>query len=51
MKSLQETADEGFPCYLLFAGNANLDNPRKDPRSISFMAEMKQQWEHYSATL
>ena len=51
MKWLQVTADEGFPCYPLFEGDAHLDNLRKDPRFISFMAKIKQQWEHYNATL
>ncbi len=51
MKWLQVTADEGFPCYPLFEGDANLDNLRKDPRFISFMTKIKQQWEHYNATL
>ena len=51
MKWLQVTADEGFPCYPLFAGDANLDSLRKDARFISFMANLKQQWEHYKATL
>ncbi len=51
LKWLQVTADEGFPCYPLFEGDTNLDNLRKDPRFISFMANLKQQWEHYNATL
>jgi tetratricopeptide (TPR) repeat protein len=51
MKWLQVTADEGFPCYPLFEGDANLDNLRKDARFISFMTKLKQQWEHYNATL
>jgi len=51
LKWLQVTADEGFPCYPLFEGDANLDNLRKDPRFIAFMANLKQQWEHYNATL
>ena len=51
MKWLQVTADEGFPSYPLFEGDANLDNLRKDPRFISFMAHQKQQWEHFNATL
>jgi serine/threonine protein kinase/Tfp pilus assembly protein PilF len=51
MKWLQVTADEGFPNYPLFEGDAQLDNLRKDPRFIAFMAQQKQQWEHYSATL
>jgi serine/threonine protein kinase/Tfp pilus assembly protein PilF len=51
MKWLQVTADEGFPCYPLFEGDANLDNLRKDARFISFMTKLQQQWEHYNATL
>jgi serine/threonine protein kinase/Flp pilus assembly protein TadD len=51
MKWLQVTADEGFPNYPLFEGDAQLDNLRKDPRFIAFMAQQKQQWEHFSATL
>jgi len=51
MKWLQVTADEGFPNYPLFEGDAQLDNLRKDRRFIAFMAQQKQQWEHFSATL
>jgi tetratricopeptide (TPR) repeat protein len=51
LKWLQVTADEGFPCYPLFEGDTNLDNLRKDPRFISFIDKIKQQWEHYEATL
>jgi len=51
LKWLQVTAEEGFPCYPLFESDANLDNLRNDARFISFMAKLKQQWEHYDATL
>lgn len=51
IKWLQVTADEGFPCYPLFESDANLDSLRKDARFISFMAKLRQQWEHYNATL
>jgi tetratricopeptide (TPR) repeat protein len=51
IKWLQVTAEEGFPCYPLFEGDTNLDSLRQDPRFISFMAEQKQQWEHFGATL
>jgi tetratricopeptide (TPR) repeat protein len=51
MKWLQVTADEGFPNYPLFDGDAQLDNLRKDPRFIAFMASQKQQWEQFGATL
>jgi tetratricopeptide (TPR) repeat protein len=49
MKWLQVTADEGFPCFPLFEGDANLDNLREDVRFISFMATQKQQWKHFAA--
>jgi tetratricopeptide (TPR) repeat protein len=51
MKWLQVTADEGFPNYPLFEGDAQLNKLRNDPRFIAFMAHQKQQWEHFSATL
>ena len=51
LKWLQVTAEEGFPNYPLFEGDANLDNLRKDPRFIAFMADQKQQWERFNATL
>ena len=51
MKWLQFAADDGFPCYPWFEHDANLNNLRKDQRFISFMAKLKQQWEHYQATL
>jgi tetratricopeptide (TPR) repeat protein len=51
IKWLQVTADEGFPCYPLFKGDANLDNLRNDPRFVSFLSEQKQQWERFTATL
>ena len=48
---LQNAEDDGFPCYPLFANDNNLDSLRKDERFIGFMAKLKQQWEHYQATL
>jgi serine/threonine protein kinase len=51
MRWLQVTADEGFPNYLLFEGDTQLDNLRKDPRFIAFMSQQKQQWKDFSATL
>jgi len=49
MKWLQFTADDGFPCYSLFAQDPYLDHLRKDDRFIAFMAKLKQQWEKYQA--
>jgi serine/threonine protein kinase/lipoprotein NlpI len=51
MKWLQVAADDGFPCYPLFENDANLSSLRKDERFITFMAQMKRQWERYNATL
>ncbi len=51
IKWLQNAADDGFPCYPLFAKDASLDSLRNDERFIAFMAKLKQQWEHYQATL
>ncbi len=51
LKWLQVTAEEGFPNCPLFEGDANLDNLRKDPRFISFMENLKLQWQTYQATL
>jgi eukaryotic-like serine/threonine-protein kinase len=51
LKWLQVTADEGFPCYPMFLADTQLDNLRQDQRFIAFMAEQKQQWERFNATL
>jgi tetratricopeptide (TPR) repeat protein len=51
IKWLQTAADDGFPCYPLFENDANLNSLRKDERFITFMAQMKRQWERYKTTL
>jgi serine/threonine protein kinase len=51
IKWLQDAADDGFPCYPLFANDTTLESLRQDDRYIAFMAKLKQQWEHYQATL
>ena len=48
---LQLAADDGFPCYPLFANDENLKNLRHDLRFVTFLAKSKQQWERYNATL
>jgi len=50
-KWLRRVADEGMPCYPLFAKDPNLDALRSDPAFLAFMAEMKAQWERFGATL
>jgi hypothetical protein len=51
IKWLQNAADDGFPCYPLFANDTNLDSLRNDLPFIAFMAKLKQQCDHYQATL
>jgi tetratricopeptide (TPR) repeat protein len=42
---LQDAADNGFPCYPLFAKDKHLDPLRGDPRFIEFMAKQRKDWE------
>ena len=49
MKWLEVTADDGFPCYVLFERDHNLDNLRRDDRFKAFMEARKVQWEKYKA--
>jgi serine/threonine protein kinase/Tfp pilus assembly protein PilF len=51
VKWLQNAADDGFPCYPMFASDANLDNLRQDARFISFLEKQRQQWESYKTLL
>ena len=44
---LESTADGGFPCYVLFETDHNLDNLRQHPRFKAFMAKLKEQWQYY----
>jgi adenylate cyclase len=48
---LRWTAENGFPCYPLFAADPNLTRIRQDRAYISFMADLKDQWERYRANL
>jgi len=47
IKWLELTANEGFPCYVLFDTDHNLDNLRQNPRFQEFMKKRKAQWEYY----
>lgn len=51
IKWLESAANDGFPCYLLFVTDRNLDNLRKDSRFIAFMDSQKGQWEQYKKLL
>ena len=45
MKYLDATADDGFPCYPMFAQDKNLNSLRKDPRFVTFLERQRTQWE------
>ena len=47
IRFLELAANGGFPCYVLFERDRNLDNLRQDARFKAFMAKLKQQWEYY----
>ncbi len=51
VKWLQETTDDGFPCYPLFNIDPNLDNLRNNEGFIAFMLKLKEQWGRFNATL
>jgi TolB-like protein/DNA-binding winged helix-turn-helix (wHTH) protein/lipopolysaccharide biosynthesis regulator YciM len=48
---LEAAADDGFPCYPLFARDANLKGLRDDVRFAALLAKLKRQWEHYQTML
>jgi len=48
---LESAANDGFPCYVLFERDHNLDNLREDARFKTFMAKEKQRWEHHKTLL
>jgi TolB-like protein len=48
---LRRTAQNGFPCYPLFASDRNLNNVRGDSAFVAFLREQKAQWERWRATL
>lgn len=51
MQWLQTAADDGFPCYPLFAQDDNLNSLRSDTRFIAFLAQMKERMRQFDATL
>jgi serine/threonine protein kinase/Flp pilus assembly protein TadD len=51
IKWLESAADNGFPCYVLFATDHNLDSLRQHPRFQQFMARMKHGWEKYKSLM
>jgi len=51
IKWLQAAADDGFPCLPLFETDRNLETIRKDPKFVSLLNRLRQQWEGYGKTL
>ena len=49
IKWLEVAAEDGFPCYPLFASDANLDTIRQNPKFQSFLSAQKQEWEYYKS--
>jgi tetratricopeptide (TPR) repeat protein len=50
IKWLQVAADDGFPCYPLFASDTQLDPLRADPRFIAMMAKLRSDFEARKTT-
>ncbi|MEO8215529.1 MAG: winged helix-turn-helix domain-containing protein [Acidobacteriota bacterium] len=48
---LEVAADDGFPCYPLFAQDANLDPLRQDPLFVAFLAKLRTRWDYYKSIL
>jgi len=51
LRWLQDAADDGFPCYPLFAEDRLLDGLRSDPRFKSFLAKLERDWTERKQTL
>ena len=48
---LRASAEDGFPCYPLYERDPALQNLRRDPDFLQFMAAMRSDWERRRATL
>ena len=48
---LRQVAEDGMPCYPLFARDPFLDSIRNDPGFIAFLREQRAQWERWRVTL
>ena len=45
IQALQGAAEDGFPCYPLFATDTQLDGLRTHPRFVALMAKSERDWE------
>jgi serine/threonine-protein kinase len=48
---LENAADDGFPCYPLFAADTQLDRLRDDPRFTALLARLERDWEQRKRAL
>ena len=48
---LQDASDDGYPNYVVFERDRNLDALRRDPRFQQFMSRLRVQWERWSREL
>jgi Serine/threonine protein kinase len=51
LRWLRAAADNGFPCYPLFAKDPYLDRIRGNPEFAAFLSEMKTRWEDFQTRL
>ena len=51
LRYLEWAADDGFPCYPLFKTDPNLERVREEPRFVTLLTRLKQQWEYYRGLL
>jgi serine/threonine protein kinase/Flp pilus assembly protein TadD len=48
---LQDAADDGFPCYPLFASDTLLNTLRSDPGFIALMTQLEAEWQERKRTM
>ena len=51
LKWSQTAADDGLPCYPLFAQDANFNSMRTNPRFVAFLEQLKARLQRYEAAL
>jgi serine/threonine protein kinase/Flp pilus assembly protein TadD len=49
LRFLQMAAEDGYPCYLLFMSDVNLNAIRQNPKFQSFLSAQKQEWEYFKS--